>query len=148
MSEPILGGCLCGEIRFEVSDAPDSAYLCHCRNCQRAHAAPYAALIIVQPAQLRVLQGSPARYERTSDSGNMTFREFCSNCGSQLFSGNVAFGQFKAVKIMTFDNPNLVKPDRHVWVESAVDWVCMNDGLPRTAQQQSTDDFVDDLAEP
>ncbi len=78
----------------------------------------------------------------------MTFREFCGTCGSQLFSGNVAFEQFKAVKIMTFDDPNRIEPDRHVWVESAVDWVCMNDGLPRMAQQQSTDDFVDDLPAP
>ncbi len=93
-------------------------------------------------------KGSPARYEQTSDSGNMTFREFCPNCGSHLFSGNVDFGQFKAVKIMTFDDPNSIKPDRHVWVESAVDWVCMNDGLPRMAQQQATDEFVEDLDQP
>ena len=147
MGKLISGGCLCGDVRYEVADAPDAAYLCHCRNCQKAHAAPYAALIVVQPEQLRMLQGLPARYERTSDSGNMTFREFCSTCGTHLFSGNVSFEQFKAVKIMTFDDPNSIKPDRHVWVESAVEWVCMNDGLPRMAQQQSTDEFVDDLVE-
>lgn len=147
MSERAQGGCLCGEVRYEVADLPDSAYLCHCRSCQRAHAAPYAALVIVPPANVRVTAGTPARYERTSDSGNMTFREFCPRCGSHLFSGNTAFDQFMSVKVMTLDEPNRVEPGRHVWVESAVDWVCMNDGLPRVERQQSTAEFVEDLDE-
>ena len=30
------GGCLCGKVRFELSDDPEAAYGCHCRFCQKA----------------------------------------------------------------------------------------------------------------
>jgi hypothetical protein len=145
MIETVPGGCLCGQVRYEIDSVPDSSYLCHCRNCQKAHAAPYAALVIVPPENVRITTGNATRYERTSDSGNMTYRDFCGTCGTQLFSGSVVFPQIMSVKVMTFDEPNLVEPSQHVWVESAVDWVCMNDQLPRNDQQQSSEEFAKDL---
>ncbi len=88
--------------------------------------------------------GEVTRYERTSDSGNMTYRDFCSTCGTQLFSGSLAFPQIMSVKVMTFDDPDVVHRDQHVWVESAVSWVCMNDHLPRNDRQQSSEEFSKD----
>jgi len=36
MSDPITGGCLCGAIRYSVSQAPDKVIACHCTHCQKA----------------------------------------------------------------------------------------------------------------
>ena len=30
------GGCLCGKVRFVLSEDPEVAYGCHCRFCQKA----------------------------------------------------------------------------------------------------------------
>jgi len=147
MSESVSGGCLCGSVRYELSSVPESTYLCHCRNCQKAHSAPYAALSILPPENVTITQGEVARYERTSDGGNTTYRDFCSNCGTQLFSGSLVFSQIMSVKVITFDNPNLVNPSQHVWVESKVDWVCMNDQLPQNQTQQSSEEFSRELDE-
>ena len=138
MTRSASGGCLCGDVRYECTDLPQAGLYCHCRNCQKAHSAPFAALVMVSPARIRITKGAVARYERGSDSGNMTYREFCRRCGSQLFSGSVVYPEVMSVKIATLDDPNAVAPDRHVWVESAVGWVCMEDELPRFAQQPST----------
>ena len=147
MSESISGGCLCGEIRYECSHIPDTAYLCHCRNCQKAQSAPYAAASLVPPESITVTKGATRRYEETTDSGNTNYREFCSNCGTQLFAGSVVYPQIMSVRIITLDNPNLVKPTQHAWVKSAVDWVCMNDHLPKHQTQQSMEDFAQQLIE-
>ena len=32
----VVGGCMCGKIRYRVEIQDDDAYLCHCRMCQRA----------------------------------------------------------------------------------------------------------------
>ena len=32
---PITGGCLCGAVHYEVSEAPFSVCYCHCRICQQ-----------------------------------------------------------------------------------------------------------------
>ncbi len=34
--ETITGGCLCGVVRYEVSEPPSGGGTCHCRTCQRA----------------------------------------------------------------------------------------------------------------
>jgi len=100
---------------------------------------------MVSPSNVSITKGAVSRYERTSDSGNMTYREFCPRCGTQIFSGSVVYPEAMSIKIITLDNPNAVVPDRHVWVESAVGWACMEDELPRFAQQPSkTEAFVQD----
>ena len=35
MNLPQTGGCLCGEIRYEITEAPHLVYACHCVDCQR-----------------------------------------------------------------------------------------------------------------
>ena len=34
MNLPQTGGCLCGEIRCEITEAPQLVYTCHCIACQ------------------------------------------------------------------------------------------------------------------
>jgi len=35
MNLPQTGGCQCGEIRSEITEAPQLVYTCHCTDCQR-----------------------------------------------------------------------------------------------------------------
>ena len=35
MKLPLTGGCLCGAIRYEVTQPPLKVYTCHCLDCQR-----------------------------------------------------------------------------------------------------------------
>ncbi len=77
----------------------------------------------------------------------MTYRDYCANCGTQLFSGSLAHPQVMSVKVVTFDHPNLVSPSRHVWVQEKVDWVCINDQLPQMQTQQPTKEFAQERGE-
>jgi hypothetical protein len=35
MKLPQTGGCQCGKIRYEITEAPQLVYTCHCTDCQR-----------------------------------------------------------------------------------------------------------------
>ena len=35
MKIPQTGGCQCGKIRYEIAEAPQLVYTCHCTDCQR-----------------------------------------------------------------------------------------------------------------
>jgi len=35
MKLPQAGGCQCGKIRYEITEAPQLVYTCHCKDCQR-----------------------------------------------------------------------------------------------------------------
>ena len=74
------GGCQCGAVRFAVEGELGRPSICHCRMCQKAYAAPYAALVSVKVANLTWTRGEPARFA----SSNKVSRGFCSACGTTL----------------------------------------------------------------
>ena len=43
MPYPLLGGCLCGRIRYRVLHVPIDAGYCHCRLCQQSAGTPVQA---------------------------------------------------------------------------------------------------------
>ena len=52
------GGCQCGAVRFRVDGELGRPSVCHCRMCQKAFAAPYAALVTVRLDQLAPSAGA------------------------------------------------------------------------------------------
>lgn len=142
------GGCLCGEIRFEVSDQPARVTMCHCKFCQRATGAAY----MVQPAfassDFSLIKGQPKTYTHVSQgSGKEIHVNFCGTCGTKLFQTFERFEGAVGLFRGTLDDPNWVKvtpenskhiflnvaqsetlvpPDTPVFHEHAV----QNDGTP------------------
>ena len=58
MPEPVLtGGCLCGGVRFELSEPPVGASYCHCTRCQRRTGTAAAASARIAPGSLRITAG-------------------------------------------------------------------------------------------
>jgi hypothetical protein len=47
MKLPQTGGCQCGAIRYEIAEAPQSVYTCHCRDCQRLTSSAFSMGVIV-----------------------------------------------------------------------------------------------------
>ena len=50
---PLLGGCLCGRVRYAVENAPLYVYYCHCRMCRKASGCVAAAWMTVRAADFR-----------------------------------------------------------------------------------------------
>ena len=137
----ITGGCLCGHIRYKCSSDPLTTVKCHCRECQKAHSAPYAALACMPPGSVNVTQGATSKYEHAADSGSINCKEFCPQCGTHLFSSGAAYPDFKAVKVATLDNSERFPPIAHVWAQSSVSWAGINDGLPVYQKQPGMDEL-------
>ncbi|TML50019.1 MAG: hypothetical protein E6G20_00630 [Actinobacteria bacterium] len=54
---PLRGGCMCGGVRFEVTEAPAHAGYCHCRRCQRRTGTAASISARIAPGSLRILEG-------------------------------------------------------------------------------------------
>lgn len=54
------GSCLCGAVEYEVDQLDMPIIHCHCRTCQKAHAAPFAVTAGVMRTHFRWLQGNDA----------------------------------------------------------------------------------------
>ncbi len=57
----IIGGCLCGKVRYTVSGEPAFGGLCHCRNCQQYTGSAFETIVAFPAASINV-QGELKTY--------------------------------------------------------------------------------------
>jgi hypothetical protein len=79
------GGCLCRQVRYEITAEPIAMRLCWCRDCQY-FAAGNATVNVVFPSNAIRIQGELRDFQSLADSGNRMHRRFCPQCGTHLFS--------------------------------------------------------------
>ena len=131
---PLTGGCLCGEVRYEVSDPPNKGGLCHCRVCQKTTGSAFEALFGCLETKFHYTKGEPKRYR----SSSIMEKSFCHTCGNPLtdqyiVSASEFFSKDKVwVRIGTLDAPEAISITLHTGVESQMSWLHFDDGNPRT----------------
>ena len=130
---PLTGGCLCGGVRFELTEPPVSASWCHCTRCQRRTGTSASIQARFPGGALRVLQGEELLREyQPADSYP---KIFCSTCGSSLWSRSPD-GEVVAVRFGAFDSDPGIRPQYHQFVAYAPVWDTIpDDGLPRYAER-------------
>ena len=131
VSAPFTGGCACGAIRYACTAEPLLALNCHCRDCQRATGAAFAAIIRVPAAAFVVTDGTPKFYPVTGDSGNTVNRGFCPECGSPLFSRLSGLADVVGVRVGSLDDPSRYRAEMDIFVASAQPWDHMDPELPK-----------------
>jgi hypothetical protein len=126
----LTGGCLCGGVRFEVSEPLVSASYCHCTRCQRRTGTAASAQARVAPGSLRVVAGEELLRAYQPPDGFA--KVFCSACGSALWSRNPANDEVFSVRLGAFDNDPGIRPGYRQFVTYAAPWEPLpDDGLPR-----------------
>jgi len=131
MTQTMTGGCQCGRIRYTAEIASPSAYLCHCRMCQRATGGVSIAFVNLPKAAVRWAH-EPDWYH----SSPIARRPFCSACGTPL-----GFAYHDSDKndltVGSFDDPGYFRPEEHSGAESLHEaWIDTSD-LPRYRTDQS-----------
>jgi len=64
--------------------APQMVYCCHCNACQRITSSAFSMALILVDGACRLVKGEPKAVQRTGDSGRVTTRWMCPECGSWL----------------------------------------------------------------
>lgn len=120
------GGCLCGAIRYRISQDPVRSGICHCRTCRKIASAASLPFSYFPAATFAVERGEPRHY--VSSPG--VVRSFCGDCGSALTYRSDAEPGFLDVMTVTLDAPNAYPPADHLWVSEKLAWDVVADGLP------------------
>jgi hypothetical protein len=128
------GGCLCGAVRFRAEGAPTNVNHCHCRMCQRASGAPVVTWATFPMSRFKWTNGAPT-IRRSSD---IAVRGFCGACGTALLWQDDAHADMIDITAGTLDKPEAVAPREHLWTESAVPWLPIDDTLPRHRRSRGT----------
>ncbi len=113
MTAVLTGGCLCGKLRYRLSRSLINAGYCHCRMCQRACGAPVLAWLTAPLIGFAYREGRPKVFRSSAQAQ----REFCGNCGTPLVFRPDA-GDSVDVTLASLDDPALVAPQFHIWLDS------------------------------
>jgi hypothetical protein len=132
---PLTGGCLCGGVRFEVDEPPISAGYCHCTRCQRRTGTAASVQARIVPGSLRIVSGE--ELVRAFEPEDGFPKEFCSACGSALWSRNPDNPDALSVRMGAFDEDPGVRPSYRQYVAYAAQWEPIpDDGLPRFPERR------------
>ncbi len=133
----LSGGCLCGEVQFELSGEPVRFYHCHCRRCRKATGTGHASNIMLKPGQLSWTQGEPlvGRYKVPEAERFSTC--FCRNCGSPLPREVPALGMV-VVPAGSLDEIPELSPQARIFWDSRAEWSCAAGDLPVYAEYPPT----------
>jgi hypothetical protein len=122
MNEQILGGCLCGAVRFVASGEPTGVAWCHCQSCRRHSGAPVSVFVAFRHDAYKVTKGEITKFN--SSPGRL--RGFCARCGSTLTcegerSPEVHF------HVGAFDDAARFKPTRHIFPDERLPWLHLSE---------------------
>ncbi len=124
MSEMQGGGCLCGEVRYNVSGAMRPVIYCHCQQCRRTSGHHVAATSA--PREAIAIQGEPVWYVSTPG----TRRGFCGRCGANLFWDSEASTSL-SIFAGTLDNAGGLAVAGHIFCADKGAYYEIMDGLPQ-----------------
>jgi hypothetical protein len=133
----IAGGCLCGTTRYEATGDPYNITHCHCLDCRRSSGAPFLTWASFNRNGFRFTTGHP---KELSWAGRLP--SFCPDCGTPLTFLAGPDADEVDVTACSFDQPSIVTPADHIWVEDQLPWVRLADDLPTYPQKRRTPRFL------
>jgi hypothetical protein len=72
---PQTGGCQCGKLRYEICEALQLVYTCHCTDCQRMTSSAFSIGSAIADRAFRLTAFALRLVERTTDSGRIASSE-------------------------------------------------------------------------
>ena len=129
MNGSIIGGCLCGAVRYECTAGPIAAGHCHCEDCRRSSGTGHCSHMAV-PADAVTITGEVRVYDKPADSGNMIGRAFCPTCGAAVYSTNSSNTDLVFLRASSLDDLEAFKPQLIVYAAKAASWDLMDSSLP------------------
>jgi hypothetical protein len=126
----LTGHCLCGAVRFEIDEPLMGASYCHCTRCRRRTGTAASPNGYVPAGSLRFVAGEELTSAWVPEDG--WAKQFCSVCGSSLFSYDSDDPERRAVRLGVIDGDPGIRPTHRQYVANAAVWEPVpEDGLPQ-----------------
>lgn len=125
----LSGGCICGEVRYEIADEPLFVHACHCGDCQRFSGSAFVVLLGVEKAKLST-NGVLSKVTNPTPSGAGYDAHGCSRCMTIIWN-KYHFVELPIVAVRggTLDDPSLAPPNYHIFTRSKQPWFELPKGV-------------------
>ena len=126
-TNPIVGGCQCESLRFELTAPPLFTHACHCLVCRRRSGSAFGLSTVVLRGNLTITRGELK--PKPISPRTTVFK--CAACETTIFSESTRFPATCVVSGGTFDDPVVVEPGAHIWVKRKHPWIVLPTGVPQ-----------------
>jgi hypothetical protein len=129
---PMLGGCVCGAVRYRLLGPPISVQHCHCENCRKTSGEFTSTGAVVRRDLVQIQGGDQLNGYRTSKTFE---RRFCRVCSCYLFAYEDSEPDLFYFAPATLDGGrhpgHPPGSESHIYVRSKAEWEVIGDGLPQ-----------------
>ncbi|NND68325.1 MAG: GFA family protein [Halioglobus sp.] len=122
------GGCLCGKVRFTVSEFSSGIFKCHCSKCRKAFGGASSAAALVPDNAFAWLAGAASVREYRASPGFL--RRFCPDCGSILPQHVPDYGAWWIPAGLLDTDPG-IPLKHHIHVGSKAAWEVLDEHTPQ-----------------
>lgn len=126
-TEHARGSCLCGSVRFTVAFPSKWCAHCHCTMCRKEHGAGYVTWAGFAAESLDIQSGKDVLQWYQSSAAAQ--RGFCAKCGSSMLFRSSRWPGEIHVALGCMDDPIDRQPQAHVYHDTRVDWVVIDEAL-------------------
>lgn len=123
------GSCLCGEVKFSITNKINDIIYCHCSLCRKAQGSAFATNANIETINFKFLSGEDNLTAYASS--NTQKKYFCKTCGSPIMSKDTLSPENIRIRLGTIESDIHERPEAHVFVDSKANWEQITDKLPQ-----------------
>ncbi len=120
MRDLFHGGCLCGQVQYQVRGPFEVFHLCHCSQCRRSTGSAHASNIFTSKDRIEWLSGVDLIKRFDPDEPGIISKAFCTHCGSLVPYLSASSGKLIIPAGGLSENPKITPQDNIFWKDRAV----------------------------
>lgn len=123
------GSCLCGTVKFTITDKLKNIVYCHCSLCRKAQGSAFATNGNVEIKNFNFLSGQNnlTTYQYSENQTKL----FCKTCGSPIMSKNTLAPDMVRIRLGTIESDINEYPEAHIFVASKANWEEISGNIPQ-----------------
>jgi hypothetical protein len=127
---PIQGSCQCGQVTYQLHEAPKMVLACHCTECQKLSTSPFSVTAIIASSGIE-FSGELKEWSRAADSGNQSSAKFCPDCGNRIYHFNPEDLSTVKLKLKSVNmaDDSVFQPTAHIWTSEKLSWYQIPEGV-------------------
>ena len=101
--ESLTGRCICGQVKYRITEKPLFTQACHCKDCKIITGSSYVINTSVLDNTL-IIEGDISSTELKTGSGATSRAYFCNKCGTYIYTDYATAVGRSTVRTKTLDN--------------------------------------------
>ena len=119
----LKGKCLCGTVKYKLSEKPLFTQACHCKDCKVLTGSSYVINSSVVENTFSIEGEISSTIKLQAGSGKYVQMFFCNKCGSYIYTDyESAIGRFN-VRTKTLEKSEEFPPQAHIFTKDKDEWV-------------------------